>query len=193
MPQQIDVSERSDRDALWQDLIGRIADGDEAAFAQLYDQTHSPVYGLALRIVSLPSVAEEVTMDVYLQVWREASRYRQSRGAVFGWLMMLARSRALDRLRHERRSPVYHAVDFDEGHDVVDLGHSPLSLVQVKQVKSKVTEVFHELSSEQQRVVQLSFYDGLSHGEIAEKLQLPLGTVKTRIRSALGKFKQVLA
>ena len=131
-------------------------------------------------------------MDVYLQVWRQASQYQESRGTAFTWLMLLARSRALDRLRRERRGPAYDWVNFTEGFDMVDLGHSPETLAQVRQTKSKMSEILRELPAEQKRVIELSFYEGMSHGEIADKLQLPLGTVKTRIRSAIGRFRQVL-
>ena len=193
MSQQIDSPARLDREQSLQELIARIARGEEAALGDLYDQAQSPIYALILRIVSLPHVAEEVTMDVFLQVWRQAAQYQECRGSALAWLLMLARSRALDRLRREQRNPVHQGMDFSDGFDVVDLGESPFSLAQVKQIKTRVTAAFQELPSDLQRVIQLSFYEGLSHVEIAEQLQLPLGTVKTRIRSAIGKFRQVLA
>jgi RNA polymerase sigma-70 factor, ECF subfamily len=193
MSKEIDSRDTVDRESSLQHLLDRIADGDENAFSEFYDQTRAPIYGLILRIVSLASVAEEVAMDVYLQVWRQASNYHESRGTLFGWLMLLARSRALDRLRRERRNRTYDWTDFAEGFDVVDSGHSPESLAQINLTKSRVTEVFRELPAEQRHVIELAFYEGLSHGEIAQQLKLPLGTVKSRIRSAIGRFRQVLA
>jgi RNA polymerase sigma-70 factor, ECF subfamily len=193
MSRASDSPEIVDRESSWQHLINRIATGDENALSELYDQTKAPVFGLILRIVSLAAVAEEVAMDVYLQVWRQASNYREWRGSAFGWLMLLARSRALDRLRQERRSRIYDWIDFAEGFDVAHSGHSPESLAQINQTKSRVSAAFQELPAEQRHVIELAFYEGMSHGEIAEKLQLPLGTVKSRIRSAIGRFREVLA
>jgi RNA polymerase sigma-70 factor, ECF subfamily len=193
MSQEIGSRKIEDRESSWQHLITRIAGGDENAFSEFYDQTKAAVYGLILRIVSLASVAEEVAIDVYLQVWRQASNYKEWRGTAFGWLMLLARSRALDRLRRERRNRIYDWTVFAEDFDVVDSGHSPESLAQINQTKSRVTEVFQDLPAEQRRVIELAFYEGMSHGEIAQQLQLPLGTVKSRIRSAIGRFRQLLA
>ncbi len=193
MSRASDSREIVDRESSLQYLINRIANGDENALSEFYDQTKAPVFGLILRIVSIEAVAEEVTMDVYLQVWRQASNYDEQRGSTFGWLMLLARSRALDRLRRERSSRIYDWIDAADGFDVVHPGHSPESLAQINQAKSRVTAAFQELSVEHRHVIGLAFYEGMSHGEIAEKLQLPLGTVKSRIRAAIGRFREALA
>src|SRR5450631_4086374 len=107
MPQEMGLSMNEDREATWQGLVSRIALGDETALSAFYDGTRGIVYGVVLRIVSIAVVAEEVTMDVYLQIWRQACRYQSGRGSVFTWLMLLARSRALDRLRREKISSTY--------------------------------------------------------------------------------------
>jgi RNA polymerase sigma-70 factor (ECF subfamily) len=192
MPREMDSSVYEDRGSSWQELVRRIAAGDEFALSSFYDETRSLVYGVVLRIVSMPAVAEEVTMDVYLQVWRQASRYKQDRGSVFTWLMLLARSRALDGLRSERANTACAWESFAEGFDILDPGQGPERLAQARQTQSRMAYILQELSAEQRQVIELSFYEGMSHVEVAEKLQLPLGTVKSRIRSALGKFRQAV-
>jgi RNA polymerase sigma-70 factor, ECF subfamily len=192
MPREMDTSAHEDRGSSWQELVGRIAVGDESALSALYDETRSLVYGVVLRIVSMPAVAEEVSMDVYLQVWRQASRYQQGRGSVFTWLMLLARSRALDRLRRERVEAAYTWESFADGFDLADSGRGPESFVQARQAHARMSQILQELPDAQRQVIELSFYEGMSHIEVAEQLQLPLGTVKSRIRSAIGKFREAV-
>jgi len=172
------------------ELVLRIASGDEAALSVLYDQTNRFVHGLILRIVLVPANAEEVTLDVYLQVWRQAAQYQESRGTVFTWLALLARSRALDRLRSEKLSQQSTWEYFSEGFELAASGASPEQLVDVQKLQVRMAAILQELPADQKTVIQLSFYEGLSHFEIAEQLQLPLGTVKTRIRSGIHKFRE---
>jgi len=192
MLHEMDSSVTAEGGSSWQELLKHIANGDESALSELYDQTKNLVYGIILRIVSMPAVAEEVAMDVYFQVWRQASRYEQSRGTAFTWLMLLARSRALDRLRSEKISAGYEWESFTGGFDIVDSGRSPESLAQAKQTRLRMSGILRELPDEQRQVIELSFYEGMSHGEIAERLQLPLGTVKSRIRSGISRFRQAV-
>jgi RNA polymerase sigma-70 factor (ECF subfamily) len=192
MPRDVDTSAHEERGSSWQELVTRIAIGDESALRAFYDETRSLVYGVVLRIVSLPAVAEEVAMDVYLQVWRQASRYQQGRGSVFTWLMLLARSRALDRLRRDKADTAYAWENFADGFDMVDSGHGPERLAQARQTQARMYQTLLELPDGQRQVIELSFYEGMSHIEIAEQLQLPLGTVKSRIRSAIVKFRQAV-
>ena len=193
MTHEIDSSVKEGRGASWQHLLPRIASGDEGAFSAFYDETKHLVYAIVLRIVSLPAVAEEVALDVYLQIWRQASRYQQDRGSAFTWITLLARSRALDRLRREKASATYLWENFAEGFDIVDPGRCPESLAQAKQTRSRMSEILQDLPAEQRLVIELSFYEGLSHTEIAGRLQLPVGTVKSRIRSAIQKFRHAVA
>lgn len=172
------------------ELVLRIASGDEAALSVLYDQTNRFVHGLIRRIVLVPANAEEVTLDVYLQVWRQAAQYQESRGTVFTWLALLARSRALDRLRSEKLIQQSTWEYFSEGFELAASGASPEQLVDVQKLQVRMAAILQELPADQKAVIQLSFYEGLSHFEIAEQLQLPLGTVKTRIRSGIHKFRE---
>lgn len=191
MPYEIEPSlPRESRGASWPSLIVSIAAGDDAALSQFYDETRQVVYGVILRIVSLPAVAEEVTMDVYLQVWRQACRYQVERGSVLSWLMLLARSRALDRLRSESVTASTISDVFTDDFDIVDQRQRPDTQAQVRQTQIRLSHLLLDLPTEQRQVILLSFYEGMSHIQISERLKLPLGTVKSRIRSAIGRFRQ---
>jgi RNA polymerase sigma-70 factor, ECF subfamily len=144
----------------------------------------------ALRVVSIPAIAEEVTLEVYLQVWRQASRYRQGRGTVLTWLMLLARTRALDRLRSERTHNGHSWEYFSDGFDMADSVPDPEHVVQAKQLESRMSAILRRLPEEQRDAIKLSFYEGLSHVAIAERLGLPLGTVKSRIRSGIDRCRR---
>jgi RNA polymerase sigma-70 factor, ECF subfamily len=142
------------------ELVLRIASRDEAALSVLYDQTNRFVHGVILRIVLVRAIAEEVTLDVYLQVWRQAAQYQESRGTVFTWLALLARSRALDRLRSEKLSQQSTWEYFSEGFELAASGASPEQLVDVQKLQVRMAAILQELPTEQKTVIQLSFYEG---------------------------------
>ena len=172
--------------------LERIARGDHDALAELYDRHARPIYSLALRILQNPSDAEDTVQEVFSQAWLEATRYDPSRGAVAAWLLTLARSRAIDRLRARRARPEHAAVPRAVV-DVADLGLPPdLQVLSAEQIAC-VRAALGELPVLQRVAIELAYYEGLTHAEIAARLEQPLGTVKTRIRLALIKLRDALA
>jgi RNA polymerase sigma-70 factor (ECF subfamily) len=172
-------------------LIGRCAQGDQTALAALYDTTAAQVNGLALRILSDREAAEEVTADVYLQVWRTAGSYDPERGVPLAWILTLARSRAIDRLRsasnQRRRTEPLERADCMAS---VDAG--PEEATAGTQRRRVVLGALARLSPEQRQAIELAFYRGLSHSEIATELEEPLGTIKTRIRLGMMRLRDTL-
>ncbi|HEY7543343.1 MAG TPA: sigma-70 family RNA polymerase sigma factor [Blastocatellia bacterium] len=186
-----DSIEYSARDQDWVALIKRVAEGDQSALAALYDATNRVVFGLVLRILSDRSTAEEVLLDVYTQVWRQAALYDRKRGAPLAWLMTIARSRAIDRFRSGR-------MDQQSRESLDDLGHlssnslNPEENTALSERQRLVRSALNTLSAEQREVIELAYYGGLSHSEIALRLGQPLGTVKTRTRLGMMKLREAL-
>ena len=169
-------------------VLRRLAAGDREAVAELYDRHAARVLGLAYRIVRNTSDAEDVVQDVFAQAWRTAPNYEASRGTVAGWLLMMARTRAIDRLRARQTRR-------DAGGEP-DLERVPSNAVPVpeqiiaNQQAARVRGAMVALPPEQKTALELAYFEGLSQSEIAERLQIPLGTVKTRIRSALALLRR---
>ena len=179
------------RDQDWAALIKRAADGDQAALTSLYDATSRLVFGLVLRVLNDRSAAEEVLLDVYTQVWRQAGSYDDRRGSPLAWLMTIARSRALDRLRsgwqeQQRKQPL------EAAGDARSASVSPEEATVASEEQQLVRAALDALTPEQREVIELAYYSGLSHSEIAARLGQPLGTVKTRIRLGLIKLREQL-
>lgn len=176
----------------WGQLIAQTAQGDQGALATLYDRTSPHVYGLALKILGNREAAEEVTLDVYTQVWRQAHTYDGSRGTPGGWLMTLARTRAIDRFRagaSERgKLESLDAVEFFVSDD-----RTPEQNVESEQRRRLVQDALEVLTPDQREAIALAYFYGFSQSEIAEKLNLPLGTVKTRMRLGMMKLRDALA
>lgn len=175
----------------WTGLIGRIAAGDQSALTALYDGTKRLVYGLVLRIVGNTATAEEVLLDVYSQVWRQASSYDRRRGAPLAWMMTIARTRAIDRLRsgrqeHQRKEQLEAA-----GNAPAATG-DPEEASVIAERRRIVRSALESLAAEQREVIELAYYSGLSHSEIAARLGQPLGTVKTRTRLGMMKLREKL-
>ncbi len=173
------------------ELIRRMASGDESALGALYDQTSRPVFGLALRILNDPSAAEEVTLEVYSQVWRQAEAYDPRRGTPSAWLLTIARSRAIDRFRStdqtRRRTDTLDVVESVSADEPGPDAHAADA-----ERREIVRAALDSLPSEQRAVIDLAYFGGLSHSEIAEKLTQPLGTVKTRTRLAMMRLRDAL-
>jgi RNA polymerase sigma-70 factor, ECF subfamily len=171
--------------------VGRMAAGDAEALAELYDRHARGVYSLALRILQHPADAEDVVQDVFSQAWRQASRYDATRGVVAAWLLTLARSRAIDRVRarrtHAERSIEAATTGVPDAAPLPDI--EVLSVEQVALVRAALAS----LPLLQRMAIELAYYEGLTHAEIAERLEQPLGTVKTRIRLALARLRDSLA
>jgi RNA polymerase sigma-70 factor, ECF subfamily len=173
-------------------LIRQIATGDQGALAELYDAMSRQVYGLALRILKDTGTAEEVTLEVFTQVWRQATLYDLSRGTPSAWLCTLARSRAIDRLRsgaqERRRAEPIENVAATAPADVVDPEMSAFDAER----RTRVRAALDQLPAEQREAIELAYFSGLSHSEIATQLGQPLGTVKTRIRLAMVRLREAL-
>ena len=179
------------REVQWRDHISRIAAGDESALAELYDASSRLVYSLTLRILSNPTDAEEVTLDVFTQVWRNASKFESQRGTVMAWLVTMTRSRAIDRLRSQSNYSLTVGLEKDFGEYAI-CEETPESLTVGKESVRYVRRALEDLPREQREAILLSFFSGLSHPEVAERLSIPLGTVKTRIRLGMSKLKDSL-
>lgn len=180
------------RDTSWNRYIARIAEGDHAALGSLYDESSGLVYSLALRILGDPADAEETTLDVYLQVWRSASAFDPTRGSAATWLVTLARSRAIDHIRsgasRKKREEVLESF-----HDLASSEIRPDQATAMDQERQLIRTALEELAPEQKEVIELAFFGGLTHSELAERLGQPLGTVKTRIRLGMMKLRTLLA
>lgn len=165
-------------------LIIKIAEGDEASMSAFYKLTVNRVYGMALKVVSKPELAEEVVGDVYLQVWRKAKDYNAEKAVAIAWLLMMCRSRSLDKLRREK-SATMNQFQQDEPLDVKDEGtEMPFDNRADEETSNKVTTALKLLNKNQRQAVALAFYKGMSHQEIADYTSQPLGTVKSNIRRA---------
>lgn len=178
-------------DLAWGALVQAIAAGDETALAKLYDATAGLVHGLVLRIVRDRGHAEETTLDVFTQVWRNASAFDPARGTAVTWLLTLARSRAIDRLRSVRA---------DRGHEEpLDIaasraweGDDPADASELSERRRRVRGALAQLDHDQREAIAIAYFEGLSHTEIAARLGHPLGTVKSRIRSGMLRLRELL-
>jgi len=177
-------------------LVTAMARGDERAAARLYDRHAAVVYGLALRIVKEVADAEEVVIEAFAQAWREAARFDASRGSVIGWLTTIARTRSLDLIRsRQRRERVTDAAStmLDAPAAMSEGFRAPDALVEETDRASALAEAMRELPDAQRSAIELAFFEGLTHPEVAERLKEPLGTVKTRIRLGMLKLRDILA
>ena len=168
----------------------RIADGDNDALERLYDATSTLVYSLALRIVGNTAAAEEVTLDVYTQVWRRAEQYDTGRGSPLSWLIMITRSRAIDRVRASASSS--QRLVTLEAVEEPTTATTPEESSVMHERRRLVRAAFRDLPQEQRQVLELAYFSGLSHRAIADQLGVPLGTVKTRIRLGMVKLRESL-
>jgi RNA polymerase sigma-70 factor (ECF subfamily) len=179
------------REMVWGDYIRRCAARDELALGSLYDESSPLVYAIAMRILQNEADASEVVGDVYKQVWTTAARFDENRGTAAAWIVTLARSRAMDRRRFSTaRSRT--AGKMEELDDVMSSQPGPESLAIASQSGNAVRRALADLSREQRQVLELSFFGGLSHAEISERLGQPLGTVKSRIRQAVIRLRELL-
>lgn len=176
----------------WGQLIAQTAQGDQAALATLYDRTSPQVFGLIYKILNNREAAEEVTLDVYTQVWRQAHTYDATRGRPGAWLMTLARTRAIDRFR-AGASEYGRTESLDAAELFASDGDTPEQDMGNQERRQYVHRALATLTVEQRHAVALAYFYGMSQSEIAEQLQLPLGTVKTRIRMGMIKLRQALA
>jgi len=168
------------------EIITRIYSGDEGAMALLYDRYSSVVYAVALRVLSDGSAAEDILQDVFIQLWRNPQAFNASRGSLAAWLVVIARNRAIDQLR--KRRPEVEAAEI-----VISVAPELESTAERKLAIEKVRAVLAGMSAEQRAALEMAFFEGLTHVEIAGKTGQPLGTVKTRIRSGLLAVRKAFA
>ena len=172
-------------------LVHRLLQRDVSAFEQLYDRHSRIVYGLLLRILQQAGTAEEVAQDVFLQLWRNAAQYDESRGPFVPWLLTLARNRALDTLRLKSERQRRREDQTEEMPPVVAVPQYEKELDEKRRAE-KVRALMGSLNPQQKKVIELAYFQGLSHTEIAAALKEPLGTVKSWIRNGLLRLKEGL-
>ena len=172
----------------WAALIQSIAAGDQLALHALYERAHRMVFTLIMRITANRETAEELTIDVFHDVWRRASRYDAANGTVLGWIMNQARSRAIDRLRFEGRQKRSYGGNVELAEMVAD----PRDMLELREQSKSLRAAPAALTPDERQAIETTFFDGLTHAEAAERLNQPLGTIKTRIRSGLHKLRQML-
>ncbi|MGC1424874.1 MAG: sigma-70 family RNA polymerase sigma factor [Terracidiphilus sp.] len=183
-----DATHRGSQDEAVHDelLLTRAKGGDKQAMTELFDRYSGMVYSVALRVLNDPGQAEDVMQEIFFQVWRNPHAFVAGRGSLGAWLAVMARNRAIDSLR--RRRPT------DSVDNVVLASSSDLgSELERNQMMEKVREILKGLPLEQQKSVELAFFEGLTHSEIATRTGDPLGTVKTRIRSALMTLRKAMS
>lgn len=184
-PSQVLVAE-----AEWVALVRLTAAGDQRALHALYDRAHRVVFTLALRVTANRQTAEEVTLDVFHDVWRRAPTYDEAGGTVLGWMMNQARSRAIDRLRFEQRKKRVRPGTAAEAAPPAASADEMLAFQRQSQAVVRALDV---LTADERRAIETAFFAEMTYAEVAAQLHEPLGTIKTRIRSGLHKLRQALA
>ncbi|MGO2003059.1 ECF RNA polymerase sigma factor SigK [Arthrobacter rhombi] len=173
-----------------EELIGRIAQGDEEAFGALYDDLSARVFGLIRRILRDESQSEEVLQEVFVEIWQHAARYDADRGRCTSWIMVMAHRRAVDRVRASQSSKDRDLREgvkgFEESYDNVQ------ETVEARMESERVQEALKCLSVAQRQAIELAYFGGYTHQEVAGMLEAPVGTVKTRIRDGMIKLRDQL-
>jgi len=167
-------------------LIARIRSGEQQAMSELYDRYAKVVYAVALRVLQDAAAAEDVLQDVFLQLWRNPDAFDASRGSLAAWLAVITRHRSIDRVRKRRPE-----VDIEEC--IITTGSDLRDETERALVVEKVRGVLAEMNPDQRKALEMAFFEGLTHSEIAEKTGQPLGTIKTRIRSGLQQLRAKFA
>jgi RNA polymerase sigma-70 factor, ECF subfamily len=173
----------------WAALVQAIAAGDQLALHALYERAHRPVFTLIMRLTANRETAEELTVDVFHDVWRRASSYDAANGTVLGWIMNQARSRAIDRLRFESRKKRNQGSDEQPPAEVAA---DPRDVLELREQGELLRRALAALTPDECQAIETTFFAGLTHAEAAARLNQPLGTIKTRIRSGLHKLRHAL-
>jgi RNA polymerase sigma-70 factor (ECF subfamily) len=172
----------------WATLVQSIAAGDQLALHALYERAHRPVFTLIMRLTANRETAEELTLDVFHDVWRRAARYDAANGTVLGWIMNQARSRAIDRLRFENRKKRSNGGNVP----LAEVASDPRDALELREQGEALRAALAALTPDERQAIEATFFTGLTHAEAAARLKQPLGTIKTRIRSGLHKLRQAL-
>jgi len=165
--------------------LGQVRRGDEQAMAALFDRYSKVVYSVALRALRDPAAAEDVLQEVFMQVWRNPGGFEATRGSLGGWLAVVSRNRSIDSLRRKRPTEQVDNLALASNYNLADEAERNTMM-------EKARGVIRQLPLDQRRTLEMAFFDGLTHSEIAEMTGDPLGTVKTRIRSALLSLRKAL-
>ena len=173
----------------WVALVQSVAAGDQLALYALYERAHRMVFTLIMRITANRETAEELTVDVFHDIWRRASGYDPTNGTVLGWIMNQARSRAIDRLRFESRKKRSHAGDVQP---LAEVAADPRDVIELREQSESLRAALAALTPDERQAIEATFFAGLTHAEAAARLNQPLGTIKTRIRSGLHKLRHML-
>lgn len=176
------------------ELVELIARQDQLALQQFYDRYNKLVFSLAMKVLNCRTEAEEITLEVFWQIWQQAAQYNETRGSVVAWLIMITRSRSIDRRRaRERNGNTLYVFDNTNLNDIaVDVIDDPEENFYSSQRREAVINALSEMSDKQRMAIELAYFAGLSQSEIAVQLQEPLGTVKTRIRSGIQILREKL-
>jgi RNA polymerase sigma-70 factor (ECF subfamily) len=171
-------------------LLGRVAAGDEQAFAELYDVLAGPIMGMAVRVVRSRAMAEEVTQEVLVEIWRKATEFSRDRGNAMTWVLTIAHRRAIDRVRSEQASAdrAEKAERLDLRRPFDDVAEGALATLD----KERVRQAMSTLTELQRESITLAYYQGFTYREVAEVLNSPLGTIKTRMRDGLARLRDAL-
>ena len=176
-----------------QELLLEVAEGNRAALEELYSRYSGPIYSLAVRMLRDPGAAEEVTQDTFFNIWKQAASYRPERGKVTAWLFSICRHRVIDEVRRRRRRERTHVhQDVELADQPADDSNDPARFANLRMQRGMLKEALAKLRAEQRAVIELAYYGGLTHSEIAKALDQPLGTVKTRMRLGLRKLREVV-
>lgn len=171
------------------EIMRRIRRQDQQALSELYTRYGGPVYSIAMRVLRNPSHSEEVTQDIFLRVWEKGEQWDPEKGKLSSWLLTMARHAAIDRLRKETRRPDISDAPLEDMPEIV----SRIARVDTPQWQNGqlLREMLGELPDEQSQVIDMAFFSGFTHSQISEQLDLPLGTVKTRVRLGLQKLRSL--
>jgi RNA polymerase sigma-70 factor (ECF subfamily) len=172
------------------DLIRRLANGDEGALAHLYDRFSRPIYSMVLKMLGNERDAEEIVQDVFISLWKNAQTFDSAISSPFTWLAAVARNKTIDRIRSsQRRIPPPPAAEPDSAHEPAAATASPAEESAANDRARVIAEWIGELPQNQREAIELAFFEGLTHPEIAERLRETIGTVKSRIRLGMDKLR----
>ncbi|MCB0262522.1 MAG: sigma-70 family RNA polymerase sigma factor [Calditrichaeota bacterium] len=195
MPQNFDTVSEKLQSATDDELIERLKSGQSQALSVLYDRYASQLYGLSLKILQNQSLAQDVIQEVFLSIWKNAKQFDRKRGAPMAWMTILCRNRCIDILRSKDTQTKRSAFSADDeiGNPALisEVEESPLHLADLSQLQNTVKTALAALPDDQRDLLELAYFQGFSQSEIAKKRELPLGTVKTRIRSGMLRLREI--
>ena len=173
-------------------LLGQVAQGDRTAFIAIYDRFSTPLYSLALKMLANEAEAEDLLQEVFLSIWNKAGTFRADRGSAFSWVVAQLRNRAIDKIRSRRRRGELLEANAPELEPTSSATPSSAQNCETSERAREVRSAMLQLSGEQQQVLRLAYFEGLTQAEIAEKLEEPLGTIKARAQRGMARMRTIL-